>query len=235
MVLLQGTVTERFFIAHSHKPLALLPESCRPPRELSFIVPGKSAGGFHLLAVNPSHGFGCGGDVLWRDSIWNHDRVNFTGIIYEVAEEALHISTLSSTWTEEFLAVFVKDFQNFLIRKFGSVEIAWCEAFDLDQSGSINFTEFGLGCKASGYVGNASRLWAALDEDRSGEISISELQTGLTQKRVSTRTSLIHEQAKVMPPRKLTLEKLLHISTLENIEDDSPSELDVELPGMIGN
>jgi len=57
----------------------------------------------------------------------------------------------------------------------------------------------------------------------------------LTQKRVSTRTSLIHEQAKVMPPRKLTLEKLLHISTLENIEDDSPSELDVELPGMIGN
>lgn len=61
------------------------------------------------------------------------------------------------------------------MRKFGSIEEAWTYAFDTDGSGSVNFTEFGLGCKAAGYVGNATRLWAALDEDRSGEISLEEL------------------------------------------------------------
>lgn len=183
MVTLQGTLEEKFFLADGGKPLALLPESCRPPQEMHFVVAGTSAGGFHLLSVEPSHGFGVGGDLLWQDSTWNHDQMHLTGIMYEVAQDAMRCATLDSTWTGESLQVFVKDFQNFLTRKFGTIEVAWEKAFDLDGNGSINFTEFGLGCKASGYVGNATRLWAALDEDRSGEISLDELNTGMADTR----------------------------------------------------
>lgn len=183
MVSLQGALTERFFTVHSFKPLGLLPESCRPPRDLPFVVCGTSAGGFHLLCARPNYDMGCGGELMWRDSVWNHDQIHLTGTMYEVSAEVVHVSTLSSKWTGESLQIFVRDFQNFLIRKFGSIERAWMEAFDTDGSGSVNFTEFGLGCKSSGYVGNATRLWAALDEDRSGEISLDELNTGLAETR----------------------------------------------------
>jgi len=179
MVTLQGTLTQRYFAVHSHKPLALLPESCRPPRELPFITAGSSPGGFHLLIAFPSHGFGCGGDLLWRDSIWNHDKISLTGIMYEVAEDAMLHSTLDTKWGAESQKIFVEDFQKFLIRRFGDIETAWEQAFDTDGSGAINFTEFGLGCKMAGFVGNATRLWAALDEDRSGEIDMDELAKGL--------------------------------------------------------
>lgn len=181
MVTLQGSLTERFFAMHRHKPLALLPESCRPPCELPFIVAGSSPGGFHLLIAYPSHGFGCGGDLLWRDSIWNHDKVSLTGIMYEVSHDAVQHSTLDTKWAGESQKIFVEDFQKFLIRRFGDIESAWEQAFDTDGSGAINFTEFGLGCKMAGFVGNATRLWAALDEDRSGEISMDELSVGVDQ------------------------------------------------------
>eukprot|EP00929_Paragymnodinium_shiwhaense_P041251 TRINITY_DN21438_c0_g1_i1.p1 TRINITY_DN21438_c0_g1~~TRINITY_DN21438_c0_g1_i1.p1 ORF type:complete len:439 (-),score=84.68 TRINITY_DN21438_c0_g1_i1:196-1512(-) len=190
LVTLQGTLTDRFHTVHSAKPLALLPESCRPPRELPFITSGRSAGGFHLLVAKPSYDMGCGGELFWRDSIWNHDQLHLTGLMYEVAADARQISTLSSRWTGESLQIFVKDFQNFLIRKFGTIEAAWFQAFDTDGSGSVNFTEFGLGCKASGYVGNATRLWAALDEDRSGEISIEEMHMGMLAPAEETATTL---------------------------------------------
>jgi hypothetical protein len=36
-----------------------------------------------------------------------------------------------------------------------------------------------LGCKASGYVGNATRIWGNLDADGSGEISMVELEGDL--------------------------------------------------------
>lgn len=186
MVTLQGTLTERFHTVHSFKPLALLPESCRPPRDLPFVVSGTSAGGFHLLVARPSYDMGVGGDLMWRDSIWNHDQIHLTGMMYEISPDAVHVSTLSSKWTGESLQVFVCDFQNFLIRKYGSIEQAWSMAFDTDGSGSVNFTEFGLGCKSSGYVGNATRLWAALDDDRSGEISLDELNMGLADSPISS-------------------------------------------------
>lgn len=175
MVTLQGSLSGRFHAVHSQKPLALIPESCRPPCELPFVVAGDSPGGFHLVIASPSHGFGTGGDLIWRDSIWNHDAINLTGIMYEVATDALDFSTLNAKWTAESQKIFVEDFQKFLMRRFGSIENAWEQAFDTDGSGDINFTEFGLGCKMAGFVGNASRLWAAMDDDGSGQISLQEL------------------------------------------------------------
>lgn len=179
LVNLQGCMSDRFFAVHSHKALALLPESCRPPGDRPFVVAGASFGGYHLLVAKAAYGLGCGGDLTWRDSVWNRDKIHFTGIMYEISPDALQFSTLNAQWSGEQMSIFVQDFQNFLVRKFGSIEEAWHVAFDTDGSGSVNFTEFGLGCKASGYVGNATRLWAAFDEDRSGDISLDELGGGM--------------------------------------------------------
>jgi len=175
MVTLQGALSNRFFAVHSFKPLALLPESCRAPYEMPFVVAGNAPGGYHLIIISPCHGFGTGGDLYWRDSIWNHDGINLSGIMYEVASDALVHSTLNTKWTDESQRIFVEDFQKFLVRRFGSIEVAWEKAFDIDGSGGINFTEFGMGCKLAGFVGNATRLWAALDEDGGGDISLEEL------------------------------------------------------------
>jgi len=180
LVSLQGALNESHFLTHPKKAFALLPESCRPPQELAFVTAGSCSGGFHLLVAKPQHNSGgVGGGLWWKDSVWNRDRIHLTGVLFEVAADALSFSTLDSSWNPESLRVFVTDFQNFLIRKFGSIEEAWSQAFDLDRSGSVNFTEFGQGCKALGYVGNATRLWAALDDDRSGEISLQELEMDL--------------------------------------------------------
>lgn len=178
LVTLQGQLSNRWWNRDHRHPLALLPESCRPPCEQYFIVTGTSSGGFHLLQVRPSFSFGCGGDLMWKDGVWNRDKVNLTGVMFEVAPDAVKHTVFAAG--REGAAVLIRDFQQFLIRRFGSIELAWREAFDLDGSGEINFTEFGLGCKAAGYVGNATRLWAVFDEDQSGEISLVELLTGVT-------------------------------------------------------
>merc|ERR1712187_679635 len=142
------------------------------------------------------------------------------GMMFEVASEVVNISTLSTKWTGETLKVFVKDFQNFLIRKFGSIELAWAEAFDTDGSGSINFTEFGLGCKASGYVGNATRLWAALDSDYSGEISMAELNTGVTE---MTEFMKFHDEEASLNRVRLSIIDLLRISDEAEKPEKAPS------------
>jgi len=189
MVTLQGTLSERFFCSHSKKPLAILPESCRPPVDLPFVVTGSTPGGFHLMRSRPIYGGGVGGNLCWMDSVWDKDIIHLTGIMYEVSPDALKASTWDSSWTGESLKVFLQDFQNFLIRKFGSIEDAWHMAFDADNNGSVNFTEFSMGCKAAGYVGNATRLWAALDDDRSGELSLEELVMARDSRSQSTSSS----------------------------------------------
>lgn len=177
LVILQGSLAKRHFKADRAKPLALLPESCLPPRRLNFIVSGTGAGGFNLLEVNPtrSFGVGCGAELRWRDSIWIRDEIHLSGVMYEVDPRALQHSLADMQWSSTSGKIFLKEFQVMLSRRFGSVTDAWYKAFDTDGSGSINFTEFGLGCKAAGYVGNVMKLWAALDVDHSGDISLEEL------------------------------------------------------------
>jgi hypothetical protein len=96
--------------------------------------------------------------------------------MYEVSPKtALIPNPMDAYEVTESQIIAIKDFHRYLIRKFGTIQVAWDKAFDTDGSGDINFTEFGIGCKAAGYVGNASRLWCVLDDDLSGEISLQEL------------------------------------------------------------
>jgi hypothetical protein len=95
--------------------------------------------------------------------------------MFEVDPCALQHSLTDLQWSTQSAKIFLREFQRLLALRFGSVEKAWHQALDIDASGSINFTEFGLGCKASGYVGNVMKLWAAFDHDQSGDISFEEL------------------------------------------------------------
>lgn len=113
---------------------------------------------------------------MWKDGKWNRDTISLNGIMYEVAPGALqHPNPLESREITESQVIAILDFQKYIMRRFGSIRNAWDHSFDADHDGIVNFTEFGLGCKAAGYVGNASRLWAAFDQDLSGTITVEEL------------------------------------------------------------
>jgi len=181
LVVLQGTLSERLFesfAACEHKasrPLLPLPQNCRPAARLPFVVAGGRSGGFHLLRTEPGAAFGFGGGLAWCDSTWYRDSISLSGLLFEAAPEALEISAGLQDWTPARRLVVVRDFQRLLRRRHGSLEAAWCQAFDVDGSGHIDFAEFMAGCKSCGFIGNVTRLWAMLDEDGSGEISMAEL------------------------------------------------------------
>jgi len=177
VVCLQGDLNERCFDVHGRKPLALLPESCRPAEETHFIVSGQ-CGGFHLLTARPFSSFtaGSGGDICWKDGKWNRDVLSLNGIIFEVSIDSLrHPNPLESRETGESQVIAVLDFQKYLVRRFGSIENAWRTEFDPEGQGAVTFTGFGFGCKAAGYVGNPSRLWASFDQDLDGYIPMERL------------------------------------------------------------
>jgi len=202
IVCLQGMVSERYFNAaartshpgcvancsstayrseygtHGRTPLTLLPSSGQLARETYFVTAGGSEGGYHLLLVRPDgEGRVVGsGDIIWRDCSVHRDVIHLDGLMWEATPEALLVANpMSVSRANESQVILVMDFQRYLIRRFGSVQEAWDDAFDTDCSGSVNFTEFGIGCKAAGFVGDVTKLWAALDIDRSGVLSISEL------------------------------------------------------------
>jgi len=175
LVCLQGHLSECFYVLQSKRPLAMLPESCRPKEVLHFVTPGSGPGAFHLIQVRPTQGSGIGGDLMWKDGVWNHDQVHLTGIMYEVSADALSLSFLDASWSQEILRIFVAEFQKFLMAKFGSIDDAWDEAFDLNGLGVVNFTQFSVGCKKAGYVGNATRLWAAINDDHGDVICLDQL------------------------------------------------------------
>ncbi|CAE7630183.1 Acp2 [Symbiodinium pilosum] len=175
LVCLQGHLSECFYVLESKRPLAMLPESCRPKEVLHFVTPGSGPGAFHLIQVRPTQGSGIGGDLMWKDGVWNHDQVHLTGIMYEVSADSLALSFLDASWSPEILKIFVAEFQKFLMAKFGSIDDAWIEAFDLNGLGVVNFTQFSVGCKKAGYVGNATRLWAAINDDHGDVICLDQL------------------------------------------------------------
>lgn len=176
LAILQGYIGERSFPVHSRKALAMLPGTCKPHGTHHFVATGSSLGSYQLVTVQPSNGKvkGIGGELLWKDSVWIRDSINFSGVVFEVAPDAIVVDPEAAR-SAESAAIFKKDFQDFLVSKFGSSEAAWRQVFDTDGSGQINFTEFGLACKAVGYIGNVQRLWSLLDDEDSGEISYKEL------------------------------------------------------------
>jgi hypothetical protein len=174
-VMLQGSLAERSFPVNSVGPLAQLPPACRPAADIHFVTVGARVGSHHLVTVKPTDAYGLGADVMWSDSILDHDEINLTGIMYEVAADALQHVLGGPDWSSNRKKLVVFEFQKILLKKYGNFQAAWNQAFDKEYVGHINFTKFGLGCNAAGYKGNLFRLWRMLDEDGSGEITIDEL------------------------------------------------------------
>lgn len=175
LVVLQGALDRRIFSQHGLTNLTYLPQACRPKTEIAFVVSGRRAGGFHLVTVKQTAIRGFGAEIIWSDSLWEHDRINLSGVMFETTADALQHSLEVAQWTENRKKVIVSEFQKAILKRFESFDTAWNEAFDIEQLGYINFSKFGHGCRKSGYTGNLSRLWAMLDDDASGEITLDEL------------------------------------------------------------
>lgn len=62
-----------------------------------------------------------------------------------------------------------------LVDKFGSVVAAWDQALDKDGSGQLDYKEFTAACRELGLKGSMRSVFAELDKDGGGLISINEL------------------------------------------------------------
>jgi len=177
VVMLQGSLAERSFPQQCHTPFCQLPPACRPASEVVFVVSGVRAGSQHLITIKPTkcQSKHLGADVIWSDAFLDHDVIHLTGVMYEVASDALEHTLGGPDWSANRKKLVVFEFQRILLRKYGSLTKAWHEAFDIEYVGHINFTKFTRGCKAAGYNGNLFRLWRMFDEDGSGEITLDEL------------------------------------------------------------
>jgi len=179
LVTLQGVLLERSW-ASAKKQLATLPDSCRPAKDLHFIVPGMSREGYHLVHVRPTAIAGCAGDVMWKDSIWIRDRINLTGVMFEVSQDVLSLR-LHKTNEEIEVArqALLQDLHRRIVKKYGTIEYGLKKAFCITEADELNFTQFVAGTKLMGYPGHMTRLWSMLDEDQSGSVSYEELETAI--------------------------------------------------------
>jgi len=75
----------------------------------------------------------------------------------------------------EFWGAKGKDgFRTYLKKKFGTILHGW-RALDQDRCGRLSFQEFCQACRAMGYHGNFKKLWAELDEKKTGMVSLMEI------------------------------------------------------------
>jgi len=176
IAVLQGCCTERAFKIHTQTRLAQLPLACRPESTQSFVVAGTRTSNFHLLLIEPKTGYGLGGEVTWADARWRWaDRVNLSGIFFKAAAEVLEVPLELREWSGSRQLAMVADFQSFVRSRCGSLQTAWQELFDQAGKGSIEFNEFNAGCRAIGYLGNICRVWALLDSNQNGSITLEQL------------------------------------------------------------
>lgn len=66
-------------------------------------------------------------------------------------------------------------FRLLLSRKFGSVAAAWRVSLDPDGNGHISFGEFNHRCRQMGFTGNLRKIWGELDTEKTGFISLKEI------------------------------------------------------------
>lgn len=182
LVTLQGVLLERSW-QHGgvKKQLATLPESCRPAKDLHFIVPGMSREGYHLVYVRPTTAAGSAGEIMWKDSIWIRDRINLTGVMFEVSQDVLSLR-LHKTDEEMEVAkqALMQDLHRRIVKKYGSIDFGLKKAFSITEADELNFTQFVAGTKLLGYPGHMTRLWSMLDEDQGGSVSYEELDIAVT-------------------------------------------------------
>ena len=176
LVMLQGKVSEKVFDLWPGDPLIKLPPDFSPPNICPFVVPGVRSGGFHLVHVAPSSS---GGYIEWRDSVWNRDEIELTGVTYETtANLDVLPSTLIGMWSSARRAIVISDFHKFIVSKFGSLESAW-HAYNVYGDGQIDFGEFTKGCKLAKFSGNVCRLWSMLDIQNVGTITFEVFANSL--------------------------------------------------------
>merc|ERR1719421_582537 len=65
--------------------------------------------------------------------------------------------------------------QQALINKYGNILRAWKEGLDLDGGGKVSKMEFVKAMQKIGYKGSIKELWAQMDHDRSGFITLKEV------------------------------------------------------------
>jgi len=181
LVTLQGVLLERSWQhVGAKKQLATLPESCRPERDLHFVVPGMSREGYHLVHVRPTNVKGSAGDITWKDSIWIRDRINLTGVMFEVSQDVLNLRLHK---TEEEMEVakqaLMQDLRRRILKKYGSIDWGLKKAFNITEDDELNFTQFVACTKLLGYPGHMTRLWSILDEDQGGSVDYHELEAAV--------------------------------------------------------
>lgn len=82
-----------------------------------------------------------------------------------------------------------QDFHKLLLQKYGSITGAW-KAIDVNQDGKISFFEFMRGCQSLGCGKGARELFGALDLDRSGFISMAEVDPNLAEMQTSLAVTI---------------------------------------------
>ena len=171
--ILQGRTSTKFFQVVAQRALASLPADFTPVERLAFAIPGTRSGGFHLLHLVPSSH---GGQLQWSDAVWNRDELEISGIIFEMLSDVSCIpSTLISNWSEARREIVLMDFHKLLMSRYGSLNVAWQEAVDVDDYGYVDFAQFSQSCRRLQYCGNVCRLWSMLDPNNTGTVSFEAL------------------------------------------------------------
>ncbi|CAE7474734.1 EGH1 [Symbiodinium necroappetens] len=171
--ILQGRTSTKFFHVSEDRALASIPADFTPSQRIAFAIPGAREGGFHLLHLEPGSQ---GGQLQWSDAVWNRDELEISGVIFEMLGDVNCLpSALVSSWSEARRGIVLMDFHKLLLSKYGSLNLAWEEAFDIDDYGCVDFAQFSLGCRRVKYCGNVCRLWSMLDPRNTGAVTFDSL------------------------------------------------------------
>lgn len=81
------------------------------------------------------------------------------------------------------------DFHRLLTQKYGSIVSAW-KAIDSNQDGKLSFFEFLRACQSLGVSDGARRIFGALDVDRSGFISLAEVDAAIAEMMTSLAVTI---------------------------------------------
>merc|ERR1712113_1312401 len=81
-------------------------------------------------------------------------------------------------WNQDHSMFVLKDFQNLLLKRFGSIRQACKELFDAGSKDAVNIVEFRDACKEAGFLGDPDRIWNIINIAGTLDISIERLRTG---------------------------------------------------------